>query len=147
MYVCTKWLSFKDREVLWVLLHSIYTKALLPFWGGETILGFSPGKTTGVCVPQQTFLGAYTSICRGNHEKSYYHGATNLSINISTNFTFPEVGTAIYCVQHLTQCSLDLVRVPLPPCSEMVNKTAITMFSPFPLHGVIAGVFLFSWSN
>lgn len=76
-----------------------------------------------------------------------YYGAINLAINICTNFMFPEAGTAIYCVQHLTQCSLDLVRVPVLSCSEMVNKIAIIMFSPFLLHCVIAGVFLFSGSN
>lgn len=76
-----------------------------------------------------------------------YHGATDLAINICTNFTFPGAGTAIYCVRHLTQCRLDLVRVPLLSCSEMVNKIAITTLSPFLLHGVITGVFWFSGSN
>lgn len=76
-----------------------------------------------------------------------YRGATNLAINICTNFRFPEAGTAIYCVQHLTQCSLDLLRVPVPSCSEMVNKIAIMMFYPFLLHAVIAGMFLFRGSN
>lgn len=72
----------------WVLFHSIYTKVLLLFHGGETILGFSPEKTTGVCVLQQTFLDFCTNVCTGNHERSY-QGATNLAINIFTNFTFP----------------------------------------------------------
>jgi len=76
-----------------------------------------------------------------------YHAATNLAINMCTNFRFPEAGTAIYCVQHLTQCSPDLVRVPVLTCSEMVNKIGMMMFSPFLLHGIIAGMLLFSWSN
>lgn len=99
--MCIKCLSFKEHKVVWVLFHTIYTKSPLHFCGGETILGFSLGKTTRVCVLQQTFLGAYTNICRGNHKMSY-HGATNLAINTYTNFMFPEAGTAIYCVQHLT---------------------------------------------
>lgn len=112
----------------WVLFLSVSTKVLLLFRGNETILGFSLKKTTGVCMLQQTFLDSYTSVCASNHERSY-QGATNLATNIFTNFTFPETGTAIYCVQHLTQCSCELIRAPVLFWSEMVNIRVIMMSS------------------